>query len=1325
MALTDIADNRESLKVFNLEYSIESEGNFIDEPIVELFCRDEHGARRIVEVEGFYPSFYITEEEFLDRQDDLLTESMAREIVVREALLDERLEMNTAVSSTPDAPRVRLDDTPLVKIYTVKPSQVPKLREEFEWTGEADVFFTNRFLVDTGIHRGVSVPAGERRVSVDEIRPLDEEDVPSVEPRMHTVDIEVWTGGEFPDVMNPTKPVTAITAHDSYEDSYFCGVLNPNMVAEGSDNTWQSSYEWEYPDGVSDEQLSVEVYDSENALLADYFEFVGATDPDLLTGWNSSRNDIGSGFDYPYLINRASGINEWSYQELTYDNGRVFVTNRGAPTVDGRETFDMLQAYKKTQIHEKRSYALGAIAEDELGYGKEDVADLDEGWLHEPVEFMKYNIRDVQAVVQIEAAQNILPLYDHIRSVAGCTYTEASDSNIGIIDLLFLRRAKENGYALPTSTKPDVQHYWGAYVFDPVPGVHKNVVYPDLKCFTPDHDVVTPSGVVAITDLEKGDIVYSINPDTGSVEKKPVVETYAYPEYDGPIHTFEGTRVNMSVTPNHRMLYQNDDEYFFEEAGELSGREQLPVPKNGIDADGIDEVDITNHLETDTFDVRATYSEHGHSYRSKLPDGCEKKRANYHEGFFFSGETFVEHQTEIERLSEDTALSHPSGTGSTFRPYLFDGDTFIKFLGWFITEGSTYWPEEDETCVVQIAQETHSDKVESVLNEMDVQYSLSDGAYTIGSSIYGELLERLCGTNSFSKKIPEFIFEKASVRQKKLLLEVMMYGDGHDAVYYTSSSQLAEDVVRLSTEVGKKAIHRTRRDSEHEITITETKDGISKSMRTIEQAENGVYCAEVADNNTMLVGRDGKYQWCGNSLYPNLFRDMNVSQETIIGYEDALEKSQYTKEDCHTVYVDPRDESTKRNVDEPERKELFVLKPSVKESFIREIVEELIDLKYEYKKDKYPDTAYSAVKRITNSVYGIAGDSVSYGVGFRLFDWRIAEAITLAGRDVIKHTANEFQSTVNDMGYHDAEIIAGDTDSAVCKLPSAEGMEETLDVSHTAAEHVDSTYPEYMKNRFGIEDGNMQVEIESYSESAFFMDVKKKYAQHVRWDEGDYVDEIEYKGFKLVRSDSAYITSDVQEGVLERILTEDEPRAAVKEYLKRVYNNALDGKVDPESIGIPSSISSDPMDYGWSEDDDTGETKYFTPQPHIRGARYATTYIDGEDIGSGAKPLMFYVKGVVGSSEYPEVYDYEDEFSLNAPTDTPDANRREMKELDKRVDAIAVEDPSNIPDAIQIDWEKMAEKTVEDAVDNIVQTMGWSFDDLVTAGEQSGLAQFM
>jgi hypothetical protein len=108
------------------------------------------------------------------------------------------------------------------------------------------------------------------------------------------------------------------------------------------------------------------------------------------------------------------------------------------------------------------------------------------------------------------------------------------------------------------------------------------------------------------------------------------------------------------------------------------------------------------------------------------------------------------------------------------------------------------------------------------------------------------------------------------------------------------------------------------------------------------------------------------------------------------------------------------------------------------------------------------------------------------------------------------------------------------------------------------------------------------------------------------------------------------------------------------------------------------------MDYGWSEDDDTGKMKYFTPQPHIRGARYATAYIDGEDIGPGSKPLMFYVEGVGVGQGYPETYDYEEQFSLNAPKDKPDANTREMKELGRTVDAIAVEDVRNIPEAIRI-----------------------------------------
>jgi hypothetical protein len=147
MGLTDIAASRQKLKLITLEYSIESEGNFIDEPIVELFCRDKRGNRHFIEVEGFYPSFFITESEFLDRQDDLLQESSVRYIEARDEIIDGSIRLNGAIKPVEDSPRKKLDGERCVRVYTVKPSQVANLREEFGWHGEADVFFTNRFLV--------------------------------------------------------------------------------------------------------------------------------------------------------------------------------------------------------------------------------------------------------------------------------------------------------------------------------------------------------------------------------------------------------------------------------------------------------------------------------------------------------------------------------------------------------------------------------------------------------------------------------------------------------------------------------------------------------------------------------------------------------------------------------------------------------------------------------------------------------------------------------------------------------------------------------------------------------------------------------------------------------------------------------------------------------------------------------------------------------------------------------------------------------------------------------------------------------------------------
>jgi DNA polymerase elongation subunit (family B) len=66
-----------------------------------------------------------------------------------------------------------------------------------------------------------------------------------------------------------------------------------------------------------------------------------------------------------------------------------------------------------------------------------------------------------------------------------------------------------------------------------------------------------------------------------------------------------------------------------------------------------------------------------------------------------------------------------------------------------------------------------------------------------------------------------------------------------------------------------------------------------------------------------------------------------------------------------------------------------------------------------------------------------------------------------------------------------------------------------------------------------------------------------------------------------------------------------------------------------------------------------------------------------------------------------------------------------MHEIDRRVDAIAVEDVRNIPTPVLIDYEKMAEKTIKNTVEPIGDVMGWKFHDMINEGRQIMLVDFM
>ena len=423
-----------------------------------------------------------------------------------------------------------------------------------------------------------------------------------------------------------------------------------------------------------------------------------------------------------------------------------------------------------------------------------------------------------------------------------------------------------------------------------------------MNCFTPDTEVLTPAGVRNIRDLDVGDEVYSIDPDTLRMEAKPVEETHEYPDYRDDLVDIQTSKTDFRVTPNHRMLVRKNskngatwDGYRFVEAGDLDeySHYELPHDWSVEHGDAIDEVDLTEHLDGD-YEVWVRPSVHGRTFTTEL--GWTPRRVPKNDigetGYVFTPEEFEAHREYIESVCETSFVHRESGR--KWIPRTYDGDDFLELLAWYVTEGNVYTSSEKQfgknfrgsATTVKLAQNTVSDgsenavpdggesdhaRIGSLLDRLGLDYDVDDRAYQFTSRLLGELLERLCGKDSFTKRIPDLVFD-ASESQKRHFLETLIAGDGSRQVeswrYTTSSECLRDDVLRLCTHLGETASYNHDSGS-WRIYCTEGPKNSFRMHRSggRSTAENGVYCVTVADNNTLLAGRNGKFQFVGQSLY--------------------------------------------------------------------------------------------------------------------------------------------------------------------------------------------------------------------------------------------------------------------------------------------------------------------------------------------------------------------------------------------------------------------------------------------------------------------------
>ena len=335
-----------------------------------------------------------------------------------------------------------IDGTPLMKIVAPTPHTVSDMRQFFDNTWEADVLFTDKFLIDT-------FPAS----------------IPSGRVRKCWFDIEWnWEGDDF------TQCWAAI---DSFTNEGVCFAWRQD----------QQNYEMEYRDGYT-----LHVYCSEDAVHEAVIQYIEDRDFDMLIAHAAMWADI------PHMVkrfknyHRLSPIGKVSKIRQGYDSYRF-----NEQPIKGRWVFDSAckgsdgsgfeRVWMDSGNGQFPSRKLDAIGKHlELG-GKDDV-DLKDDWYNNFYRLVDYCFQDVKLMRAIDEHLTATDFF--IGMVDICGVSLSSTFNVGNFARGLVSRVSDLKFPTRDKSRRRVRgDLDGATVMEPTSGLHKGVAVFDFKGLYP------------------------------------------------------------------------------------------------------------------------------------------------------------------------------------------------------------------------------------------------------------------------------------------------------------------------------------------------------------------------------------------------------------------------------------------------------------------------------------------------------------------------------------------------------------------------------------------------------------------------------------------------------------------------------------------------------------------------------------------------------------------------------------------------------------------------------------------------------------------------
>ena len=311
------------------------------------------------------------------------------------------------------------------------------------------------------------------RVLIDVYKESDET------PDYHNIvyfDIECEIGGTLTTEYIKTAPmkITSIALYDNTCKKHYCLILDEKEQLD----------EKEYDD------KRIIPFKTEKHLLSKFLDIWEEVDPTIITGWNSGF------FDIPYLYYRLCNVlgnNEAlrlsPLRKLNFTEWDVSQPIE----IGGINHLDYMLLFKKYIVKQEPSYKLGDIGEKYVKLGKiEYEGNLDKLFRENIDEFIKYNIRDVEIIIELEEKLKFIDLTVILCHLCHVPYEQIYLSTIlndGAI-LTYLKRKNIVSPNKPTTINPALKDttnddYAGGYLKDPVPGLYEWVIDLDFTSLYP------------------------------------------------------------------------------------------------------------------------------------------------------------------------------------------------------------------------------------------------------------------------------------------------------------------------------------------------------------------------------------------------------------------------------------------------------------------------------------------------------------------------------------------------------------------------------------------------------------------------------------------------------------------------------------------------------------------------------------------------------------------------------------------------------------------------------------------------------------------------